>query len=84
VSCLQYYRDGALNLRDWLGSYRGIQECAWFAADDIMPFLRMCPSLIVRPLRKIFRKTSAPFNGFRKRFANALAALATGQPAARD
>jgi D-aspartate ligase len=84
ASCVQYYRDGALTLRDWLGSYRGIQECAWYAADDIAPFLRMCPSLVVRPLRKIFRKTIALFNGFRKRFANALGALAIGEPAARD
>jgi D-aspartate ligase len=84
VSCVRYYRDGALNLRDWLGSYRGIQECAWYAPDDIVPFLRMCPSLVVRPLRKMFRTTSALFSGFRKRFANALAALAIGQPAARD
>jgi D-aspartate ligase len=84
VSCIQYYRDGALNLRDWLGSYRGIQECAWYAADDIVPFLRLCPSLLIRPLRKIFKKASALFNGFRKRFANALAALAIGQPAVRD
>jgi predicted ATP-grasp superfamily ATP-dependent carboligase len=84
VSCVQYYRDGALNLRGWLGSYRGIQECAWYAADDIVPFLRMCPSLVVRPFRKIFRTISALFGGFRKRFVNALAALAIGQPAARD
>ena len=83
-SCLQYYRDGVLNLREWLWSYRGIQECAWYAPDDIVPFLRMCRSLVVRPLRKIVREASALFNGFRKRFANALAAFAIGQPAARD
>ena len=84
VSCVRYYRDGALTLRDWLGGYRGIQECAWYAADDIVPFLRMCPSLVVRPLRKIFRTIRALFSGFRKRFGNGLAALAVGQPAARD
>jgi D-aspartate ligase len=61
VSCLRYYRDGVLSLRDWLGSYRGIQECAWYAADDIMPFLRACSSFSVRPVRKIFRKTRALF-----------------------
>lgn len=75
VSCIQYYRDGALKLRDWLRSYRGIQECAWYAADDMAPFLRRCPSLAVRPLRKIMRKVGARFTGFRKRFANEPAAV---------
>ena len=61
VSCIQYYRDGVLSLRDWLGSYRGIKECAWYAADDIMPFLRTCSAFSMRPVRKIFRKTRALF-----------------------
>ena len=61
VSCIQYYRDGVLSLREWLGSYRGLKECAWYAADDIMPFLRMCWSFSMRLFRKIFRKTRALF-----------------------
>jgi D-aspartate ligase len=61
VSCMQYYRDGVLSLRDWLGSYRGIKECAWYAADDIVPFLRVCSSFFVRLVRKVFRTTSAVF-----------------------
>ena len=75
VSCIHYYRDGALTLRDWLGSYRGIQECAWYAADDLEPFLRRCPSLAARPVRKIFRKIGARFAGFRRRFPNEPAAV---------
>jgi len=59
VSCIQYYCDGVLTVRDWLGSYRGIDECAWYAADDIMPFLRTCSSFSLRPFRKAFRKTGA-------------------------
>jgi hypothetical protein len=58
---MQYYRDGVLNLRDWLGSYRGIKECAWYAADDIVPFLRMCSLFFVRLVRKFFRTTGAVF-----------------------
>jgi D-aspartate ligase len=61
VSCIRYYRDGALDLRGWLGSYRGIKECAWYAADDLMPFLRTCSSFSMRPVRKIFRKSGALF-----------------------
>jgi predicted ATP-grasp superfamily ATP-dependent carboligase len=60
-SCIRYYRDGALTPQDWLESYRGIEECAWYAADDILPFLRMCLEFSVRPFRKIFRKARALF-----------------------
>jgi D-aspartate ligase len=84
VSSIQYLRDGALNPREWLGSYRGIQECAWYAADDLMPFLRMCPSFVVRPLRKLFRKTRALFRTASERLLNAIAGRAIGYPAARD
>jgi D-aspartate ligase len=58
-SCIRYYRDGVLTLKDWLASYRGIQECAWYAADDIVPFLRMCSSSSIRPFRKILRMAGA-------------------------
>jgi len=61
VSCIQYYRDGVVSLREWLGSYRGLRECAWYAADDIVPFLHMCSSFSMRLFRKIFRKTGAIF-----------------------
>jgi predicted ATP-grasp superfamily ATP-dependent carboligase len=56
VSCIQYYRHGVLSLSEWLASYAGINECAWFAADDIKPFLRMCSLFSLRPLRKILRE----------------------------
>ena len=79
VSCIRYYRDGALNLREWRASYRGIQECAWYAADDIVPFLRMCPAFLMRPFRKILRKARALFRTASERaLRNALAVLAIG------
>jgi D-aspartate ligase len=56
VSCVKYYRHGVLTPRDWLASYAGIQECAWFASDDVKPFLRMCSMFSVKPFRKIFRE----------------------------
>ena len=61
LSCIQYYRDGVLSLRQWLGSYRGLRECAWYAADDVMPFLHMCSSFSMRLLRNIFRPTRSLF-----------------------
>src|SRR5262249_38354743 len=56
ISCVQYYRDGVLTIPEWVAGYAGIQECAWFAADDIMPFLRMCSLFSIRPFRKILRE----------------------------
>jgi predicted ATP-grasp superfamily ATP-dependent carboligase len=56
ISCVKYYWDGVLRPRDWLAGYAGIQECAWFASDDIKPFLRMCSMFSVKPFRKIFRE----------------------------
>jgi D-aspartate ligase len=60
-SCIHYYRDGALTFQNWLRSYRGIQECAWYAKDDIRPFLRMCASFSMMPFRKILRTARAIF-----------------------
>jgi D-aspartate ligase len=60
-SCVRYYKDGVLTLPEWLASYRGIEECAWYAPDDILPFLRICSSLSIKPFRKIFRKARALF-----------------------
>src|SRR4029078_3306040 len=61
VSCIQYYRDGVLTVRKWLGSYLGIKECAWYASDDVLPFLLLCSSLAMRVLRKLVTKTRVLF-----------------------
>jgi len=41
-SCLDYYREGSLTLRQWLRSIRGIEEAGYFAWDDLAPFWRLC------------------------------------------
>lgn len=38
VASLKYVRDGNLGLREWISSLRGVEECAWLAADDLRPF----------------------------------------------
>jgi predicted ATP-grasp superfamily ATP-dependent carboligase len=58
VSCVRYCRDGVLTLSEWLGGYRGIQEGAWFANDDMQPFFRMVLSTCKRPFRKLARSVS--------------------------
>jgi D-aspartate ligase len=40
-SSLRSCRDGALTLKEWVRSLRGVQEAACFALDDPLPFLLM-------------------------------------------
>jgi D-aspartate ligase len=42
LGALGYWRRGELGLRSWAASLRGIDETAWFAADDLAPFGLMC------------------------------------------
>ena len=64
LGALGYWRRGELSLRAWAASLRGIDETAWFAADDLAPFglmcLRMGWRLISRPISRftISRRTS--------------------------
>jgi predicted ATP-grasp superfamily ATP-dependent carboligase len=51
-STLDYMREGSLRWRAWLRSLRGVEEMAWFATDDIMPFLKIARSIVRRILRK--------------------------------
>jgi predicted ATP-grasp superfamily ATP-dependent carboligase len=40
-SAIRMWRDGTLKLKDWVTSFRGINEAACFALDDPLPFLMM-------------------------------------------
>jgi predicted ATP-grasp superfamily ATP-dependent carboligase len=41
-SSYRYHREGQLTIGEWLRSYRGLEEGAFFASDDLRPFLRIC------------------------------------------
>jgi D-aspartate ligase len=45
ISSFRYGRDGSLTWRDWLHSYRGVEEGAWFARDDPLPAVAMLAHL---------------------------------------
>jgi D-aspartate ligase len=53
ISCLAYRRERDLPILEWLKSYRGIDEYAWFARDDLRPFGRMAAGLLSRKLRGV-------------------------------
>jgi predicted ATP-grasp superfamily ATP-dependent carboligase len=41
ISALSLWRQGCLSFKDWLRSFRGVEEAACFALDDPLPFLLM-------------------------------------------
>jgi D-aspartate ligase len=52
MSALGRWRAGELDLRSWLASVRGADECAWFARDDLRPFGLMCVRMGWRALTR--------------------------------
>jgi predicted ATP-grasp superfamily ATP-dependent carboligase len=81
TSCIQYLRDGVLTLPGWLTSYGGVQEAAWFASDDLLPFCRMCSDFSVRPFRKALkavRRYLKPNSTIVMQHANAIHKSPTG------
>jgi predicted ATP-grasp superfamily ATP-dependent carboligase len=61
-SCLDYRRDGKLTFRQWLRSLWGIQETAYFALDDPLPF---CKALFGKVRRKIGNKSTRDQKAYR-------------------
>jgi D-aspartate ligase len=41
ASSVRYFRNAELRPATWLTSFRGVQETAWFARDDLRPFAAM-------------------------------------------
>ncbi len=39
VSTIRYWRDGNMGFREWIRSFRGVEEAQWFARDDMLPFM---------------------------------------------
>jgi len=48
LAALGYRRDGGLTVRGWIRSLRGVQERAWFALDDLVPFAVLCGRFLLR------------------------------------
>ena len=53
VSSVRYRYEHSLTFRQWITSFRGVQESAWFAWDDLSPFFMMC----MRSSRKMLSQT---------------------------
>jgi len=45
-SSMDYFREGTLTFREWLKSFRGVEEGTWFSWKDPIPFLHMSANLM--------------------------------------
>jgi D-aspartate ligase len=60
IPSLRYLRDGRLTLTDWVRSFRGVDERAWFAPDDPLPFAVMWLRFLARGPRKLLQALPRP------------------------
>jgi D-aspartate ligase len=69
MSSLTYYRDGKLTPGQWLRSFRGVEEAAWFARDDLAPFVMIAADSLAFAARRA-RSTIANTASRRRRAAS--------------
>ena len=61
VSSFRYFRENSLTFRQWLKSFHGVRESAWFAVDDPSPFFVMCARSSRKVLSTKDRVASNPY-----------------------
>jgi D-aspartate ligase len=66
IASVQYGRRGKLTIPQWASSLRGIEEVAWFAWDDPVPFAAMCWTSLGRAVSKVMNRVKIRCTG-RKR-----------------
>ncbi|MCI0525907.1 MAG: hypothetical protein L0Y56_00435 [Nitrospira sp.] len=52
---LDYYREGTLRFPEWLKSFKGLEETAWFNSKDPIPFFLMCMSMTKKVMRWVLK-----------------------------
>jgi D-aspartate ligase len=55
VSCMRYRQEGTLTLKQWIQSFRGAEEAAYFASDDLYPCVRRAMDLCVQAIKRLRR-----------------------------
>lgn len=56
ISTYCYFKEGSLKFGEWLKSFKGVEEGAWFSWKDPLPFLITMARLTKRALRGILKK----------------------------
>lgn len=60
LSSARSLRNGELTFRQWLASFRGVEEASYFARDDLRPFVRMFSTLAARIVRRLAGLSPSP------------------------
>jgi D-aspartate ligase len=58
ISCLRYHRQGTLTFKQWINSFRGVEETAFYASDDLYPCVTRAMALCGEAFKKL-RRASA-------------------------
>jgi D-aspartate ligase len=58
ISCFRYRSEGTLTLKQWIGSFRGVEETAYYASDDLYPCVTRAIALCGEAFKKL-RRASA-------------------------
>lgn len=58
ISTYCYFREGSLKFREWIRSFKGLKEAAWFSWKDPYPFLVMAARISKRLIKGIGKKSS--------------------------
>ncbi len=61
VSSFRYHYEKSLTFKQWLASFRGVEESAWFAWDDLLPFFMMCAKSSRKVLSKADNNALNPY-----------------------
>jgi predicted ATP-grasp superfamily ATP-dependent carboligase len=56
ISSLHYYQENTLTFGNWLSSFKGLEEGAWFHWKDPFPFLKMIAGLMKKTFIWMFKK----------------------------
>jgi len=56
VSSLHYHWEGSLSAREWMRSFRGLEEGAWFSWKDPQPFFHMTGKMLDKSLTWVRKK----------------------------
>jgi hypothetical protein len=58
ISTPIYCRDNKQGIREWLRSYKGVEEASWFARDDLAPFFMVWWRSFQWAFEKLFTKVT--------------------------
>ena len=64
VSSIRYYRNGELTVKDWLRSFRGVQETAFLSLRDPLPAIAAFVSDAQQFATRIFSRNGRASAGF--------------------